>query len=170
MPDFKQRMHDRGYTVIAPLMPDRDAPRIEPWVAAVADAVGTPDPDTHFVGHSIGCQAILRYLAGLPERSRVGHVVLVAPWMNLSGKPRPDDEREIARPWLTTPIDTDAVRRYTEDITCIMSDDDPEVPLSDADIFREKLDARVITETGMGHLGGDSGITELPSLRVPFEE
>jgi hypothetical protein len=149
-------------------MPDRDTPRIGTWVPKIAEVTGAPDRDTHFVGHSIGCQAILRYLQTLPDGTRVGHVVLVAPWMNLTLKPRPDDERAVAHPWLTTPIATDKVRRIATDITCIMSDDDPEVPLTDADIFRNLLGARIVIEHAHGHFSDDSGVTRLPSALKVF--
>ena len=166
MPDFKHKATDAGYTVIAPAMPNADAPTIASWVATLADIVSTPDGNTHLVGHSIGCQTILRYLGGLPEFSRVGHVVLVAPWFNLTNLEA--GEEPIAREWLETPIDTDAVRRFTEDITAIFSDDDSVVPLSDAELFRERLDARVIIEHEKGHFSQDSGVTELPSALEPF--
>lgn len=166
MPHLKRILTERGYEVIAPQMPNSDTPTIESWVPKVTELIGTPDSETHFVGHSVGCQTIMRAIANLPEGSRVGHVVLIAPWFNLTEEGGKGGVEE--KPWLETPIDTAAVRRNTEDITAIFSDDDPLVPLSDSELFRERLDARIIVEHGMDHLGGDSGVTELPSALEPF--
>lgn len=168
MPNLKRMLAERGYTIIAPQMPDTDTPKMASWVAKVTELIGTPDSDTHLVGHSVGCQAIMRAIAALPDGSRVGHVVLVAPWFNLTEEGGKDDAD--CKPWLDTPIDTDAVRRRTEDITAIFSDDDPLVPLSDSELFRERLDAHIVVEHGMGHMSSDSGITELPSAIAPFGE
>mgnify|MGYP001570854401 CR=1 FL=1 len=168
MPHLKRTLAQRGFEIVAPQMPDTDTPRIASWVAKVTELIGTPGSDTHFVGHSVGCQAIMRAIAALPEGSRVGHVVLVAPWFNLTEEGGKGGAEE--KPWLETPIDTDAVRRNTEDITAIFSDDDPLVPLSDAELFRERLDAHIVVEHGMGHMSGDSGITELPSALMSFRK
>lgn len=166
MPDFKRRLTASGFEVIAVQMPDTDAPQIGSWVGRISELVGSPDGNTHLVGHSVGCQAIMRYLAALPEYSRVGHVVFVAPWFNLMNLEEGEDA--VAKPWIETPIDLDAVRRNSADITAIFSDDDPVVPIENAEFFRERLDAHVIVEHAKGHLSQDSGVSELPSALVPF--
>ncbi len=45
----------------------------EKYMRHLADLVGPggPDENTYFVGQSIGCQVILRYLARLPPGSKV---------------------------------------------------------------------------------------------------
>ncbi len=65
-------LKDRGFVVKAPAMPEPDEPTIENWVHFLKTFVGEADEDTYFVGHSIGCQTILRYLETLPEGTRVG--------------------------------------------------------------------------------------------------
>ena len=42
-------------------------PRIQKWVSKLAQTVGDADKQTYFVGHSMGCQTIVRYLEKLPE-------------------------------------------------------------------------------------------------------
>ena len=46
---------------------------IEKYVRHLAQLVGPagPDEDTFFVGQSVGCQVILRYLSQLPPRTKV---------------------------------------------------------------------------------------------------
>ena len=40
---------------------------------------------------------------------------------------------------------------------------DPFVPIIDAEIFKNKLGAKIIIEHNQGHFSGSDGITELPS-------
>jgi predicted alpha/beta hydrolase family esterase len=47
-------------------------------------------------------------------------------------------------------------------IITIFSDNDPYVSLKYADIFKEKLKAKIIIQKNMKHFSGDDGITELP--------
>lgn len=59
-PWLKTELEKRDFEVLIPDMPDTDIPVIEKWVHRLANIVGTPDSDTYFIGHSIGCQTILR--------------------------------------------------------------------------------------------------------------
>ena len=101
-PWLQDELGQRGYNVLSPEMPDMDTPVIEKWVGKLREVVGVPDADTYFVGHSIGCQAILRYLETID--TPVGGALFVAGWFDL--KNLEDDETEkIAKPWIETPID-----------------------------------------------------------------
>jgi hypothetical protein len=159
-PWLKTELEKEGFAVQVPAMPHTDEPTITDWVAHLASVVGTPDADTYFVGHSIGCQTILRYLAGI--NVPVGGTVCVAGFFELDNLA--DEDHRIARPWLDTPIDLAAIRRNCPRITAILSDDDPEVTLeSSRAAFSEKLDARIIVEHAKGHFSASNDITELPS-------
>jgi predicted alpha/beta hydrolase family esterase len=163
MPWLDRELTAAGCVVTRLSMPHPETPTIDDWVRALAAAVGTPDGNTHFVGHSVGCQTVMRYIAGLSDDVHVGKLALVAPWFGLVGLQ--EHENPIAQPWLDTPIDTDAVRRRTDSILAIFSDDDPVVPLTNVDLYRDRLDAHCIVLHAKDHLGGDSGVTELPEVR-----
>jgi hypothetical protein len=77
-PWLKKEMENKGFKVLAPQLPKPEEPRISNWVPKIKEAVGEPDEQTYFVGHSMGCQAIARYLAALPEGTKVGGAVFVA--------------------------------------------------------------------------------------------
>ncbi len=159
-PWLKAKLEQKGFEVHVPALPHPDEPTIADWVAALAQAVGTPDADTYFVGHSIGCQTILRYLAGVT--APVGGVVCVAGFFQLDNLA--DEDHRIARPWLDTPVDLPAIRRNCPRVTAIFSDDDPDVTLeSSREAFSEKLGAHIIVEHAKGHFSGGDGVTELPS-------
>jgi hypothetical protein len=147
-PWLKKELEIRGFEVHAPAMPNTEYPVIEEWVSTLEKAVGKPDKDTYFIGHSIGCQTIMRYLE--KANAEIGGALFIAGWFGLREFETPE-ERGIAEPWLTTPIDFEKVKKTAVKITAIFSLDDPFVPISDSSIFKEKLGAKTITEKDKGH-------------------
>lgn len=160
-PWLSTELRRRGATVKVPALPNPDAPRIEGWVNELSAVLRTSDTPLTLVGHSIGCQTILRAL-GTPDWPAIDRCVLVAPWLTLQNLS--EEERTIAEPWLTTPIDFEAVRRRCPSFTVLLSDDDPYVPIANADLFQSKLHARVIVEHGKKHFTEADGITSLPEI------
>ncbi len=159
-PWLKTELEKRGYAVSAPAMPDTDHPEIAAWVNRLRAILGTPSEETILVGHSIGCQTIMRYLEQV--NVNVSRIVLVAPWLTLTGLS--EEEMPIAKPWLETPIDFEKVQRSAKEIVAFFSDDDAVVPLKNEAALKSKLRAKTIIEHGMGHFSGDDGVTEVPSV------
>lgn len=160
---LRRQLEEKGFDVTSPQMPLPDSPDIWVWNEKLNRLIKNLDKNTYFIGHSIGCQAILRYLEKLPLKTIIGGAVLIAPWINLKPETFGDEEaREIGRPWLETPIDFNKIRKHLKKIICIFSDNDPFVPLSDKDIFKEKLGAEIIIEHKKKHFSGDDNIKELP--------
>jgi predicted alpha/beta hydrolase family esterase len=184
-PWLSAELEKRGFAVQTPEMPDTDNPKIEAWISCLQRIVGKCDENTFFVGHSIGCQAVMRYLEKLSESEKAGgpariamparmtHVsvsggrnvaggaVFVAPWLVLSGL-EDDEERFTSSPWITTPIDFGKVKARVEKIICIFSDDDPYVPLENIELFSGNLGAETIVEKNKKHFSGEDGFSELP--------
>lgn len=142
-------------------MPDTDNPKIETWTDHLRKVVGNCDENTFFVGHSIGCQTIMRYWEKLSENEKCGGAVFVAGWITLTGI---DDweERIITSPWINSPIDFGKVKTEADRITCIFSDNDPFVPAENWEIFSEKLGAEVILLKNKGHFTTKDEVVELP--------
>ncbi len=112
----------RNDEVLVPSMPDTDNPIVEKWVKKLREVVSVPDTNTYFVGHSIGCQTILRYLETINQS--VGGAVFVAGWFNLENM-EDENEEKIAKPWIETPIDLEKVKSVLPKSTLIISDNDP---------------------------------------------
>ena len=163
---LRKELESRGVLVFAPAMPHSNAPKIIPWVQALRDAVKTPDAQTFFVGHSIGCQTILRYLETLSSKTKVGGIVLIAPWMHLDEntlKEEGEESARIAAPWMETPLDFEKVKaRLSHRAFCQFSDNDPYVPLSDVALFKQKLGAETLVEKGKGHFSPSDHYNENP--------
>ncbi len=161
----------RGFEVHTPEMPHPDEPTIDDWVNALSDEVGIPDENTYFVGHSVGCQTVLRYLESIPEQTHVGEVLLIAPWMILSVENLAEDESpDIAKPWMETPIDFKKVISHAKEFTAIFSDNDPFVPLlPNETLLKENLQANIIVLHDKGHFTEDDGVTEIPEAKAIFD-
>lgn len=160
---LRRQLEEKGFNVIAPEMPIPDTPDIEVWIEKLNRAVKNPNEETYFIGHSIGCQAILRYMEKLSLRVKMGGVIFIAPWIHLKPETFENEEaEEIAKPWLETPINFNRVKMRFKKMVCIFSDNDPFVPLSDKDIFKEKLNSEIIVEHKKSHFAGEDNIRELP--------
>lgn len=162
IPWLKAQLEERGLVVSAPAMPNTETPRIEEWVSHLDRKVGEVGPDTFYVGHSIGCQTILRHLQRSPGETRARGAAMVAPWFVLTGQS--DAEDVIARPWIDTPIDFPRVGSRLPNLTAFFSDDDPWVPAENQSLFEQRLAAQTRLLHGHKHLGVESGMTVFPEL------
>jgi len=166
-PWLKKELTKKGYDVIIPQMPDPDEPTIHKWVDRLTKVVGTSDSNTYFIGHSIGCQTIIRYVATLLD-TNIGGIVCVAGWFTLQNLSV--EEKKIAMQWLETPLDFQKVRNTAVPVTAIFSDNDPYIPLEEnRKLFENELGARSIIEHKKGHFTTDDNVKELPQVLALFE-
>lgn len=152
-----------GFNVIVPEMPDTENPRIDSWVSTLVSLNINPLDQNIFIGHSIGCQTILRFLEKKNLNFKIDKLVLIAPWWFLNLKSK--EEKGIAKSWLETFVDFEKIQAKSEKIICVFSDNDPVVPLyKNVNFFKEKLNPEIIIKNKMGHFTQDEGVTELPFL------
>ena len=167
-PWLKQECETRGFAVEVPVMPEASEPRIYNWVPKLAEVVGVADEETYFVGHSMGCQTIVRYLETLPEGVKVGGAVFVAGFLKrLTGLDLEDDEveliKDVANHWLSSSLDLQKVKSHLDKSVAIFSDNDVFVPAENQDEYKNILGSEVIIKHNMGHFRGDpDGVFELP--------
>ncbi|MEM2916089.1 MAG: alpha/beta fold hydrolase [Candidatus Woesearchaeota archaeon] len=168
-PWLKSELEKRGFQVIMPQMPDTDIPRIDAWVKHLKDIVGKPDKDTYFVGHSIGCPAILRYLQTIS--TPIGGALFIAGfWQSIhEEKLKNDEELAIFKPWLTTPINSEKIRKVLKKSIALFSDNDPWIPLSEAEAYRKEIGAEIVIEHNKGHFG-EKTLTKLPEALKAIEK
>ena len=163
-PWLEEKLKKDGIDVARFNMPDTTHPRIDDWINELDKQVSNLDTDAFFVGHSIGCQTILRYLEkNYPKKA--GGILLVAPWLELSDSAISDEESyDIAYPWLNTPIDFEKVKVSSKSIACIFSSDDYYVSLSQKDEFNRLLDAKIVVVNDKGHISSEDGVNELEEI------
>jgi predicted alpha/beta hydrolase family esterase len=162
IPWLKRQLERDGLSVVAPAMPGTEAPVIGPWVAHLNGAVGEVDADTYYVGHSIGCQTVLRHLEHLPPLATARGAVFAGPWFHLSNMSA--DEMLIAQHWIDTPIDYGKVRTHLPELDTFFSTDDEWVPLDNRELFEQRLGARTHVLEGRKHMGVESGMKTFPEL------
>ena len=162
-PWLKAELEKNGFVVRVPQLPETGSPRISKWVPALAAAVGVPDTQTYFVGHSIGCQAIMRYVEKLNKDELVGGIIFVAGWFNLTDEAWDETyTKKIAAPWLNTNIDFNKIKEHTNKIVDFYSEDDLYVPVTDAVLFKERLNAKIVSVGNKKHINEEDGVTEVP--------
>lgn len=157
-PWLKKELETRGFKVSAPQMPNPDYPSIKTWVAKLTKIIGKPDKELILIGHSIGCQTILRYLQTI--KTPIKGSVFVAGWLTLKDL-ETDEEQETVQPWLDTPIDFNHIKKITKSIA-IFSDNDPYVPMNSVKTFEKQIGAKTITLHKRGHLGAYDKCPKLP--------
>lgn len=102
------------------------------------------DP-TILIGHSVGCQVVLRCLA---SSSKVfDAVILVAAWFTV------DEPWPALQPWIDTPMNLAAARDHARRMEVYLSDNDPFTAdhESSAALFADRLGAEVTTIKGAAH-------------------
>ena len=162
-----EAFREKGYEVVAPLMPDTEHPVIEKWVGHLKSVVGVADENTYFIGHSIGCQTIMRFLETADVK--IGGAIFVAGWFNLTNQS--EEEKIIAKPWTETPIDYAKMKANLFHSVAVLSDNDPYVPYEETKkSFETKLGSEVVTVHGAGHFTHSDGFDSLPQLVEIFEK
>lgn len=150
-PWMKEELEKKNIKIKAFDMPNTEHPKIEEWVKHLQENINSDeiDEDTYFIGHSIGCQTIMRYLEKLHKHKKVGGCIFVAGFFELLGLN--SKELSIAHPWMTQQIHYDRILDHCTNFLCIFSDDDPYVHLEEAEKFKERLGAKILIAKKRGH-------------------
>jgi len=156
---LEKELKEKGYVVYSYDMPNTNEPKIEEWVGYLEEKIKEMDEETFFVGHSVGCQTIMRFLEKSHKHLKVGGCVFVAPWLDLTGLEV--QELKIARPWLTNKIDFERVLDHTGNITCIFSTNDKHVSPKEWKKFEVGLGAKVIVKNDEGHFDETQKLPEI---------
>lgn len=108
---------------VAPLRPEPERPEIEACIEAYIEALGALGAldlaGTLLVGHSVGCQVLMRALARVPDGARAPALLLVAGWWTV------DQPWDTLRPWIDTPFEHARAVARCDRIEVLLSDDDP---------------------------------------------
>lgn len=149
-------------------LPQPGTPRIDTWPPAILRLLlDSPDlEDTFVLGHSVGCQALLRALAELPPGRRVAGMLAVAGWWTV------DAPWPTILPWQEPLGDLARVRAALPALTVLLADNDPFTAdhATNAALWRERLGARVELVPGARHFNGAAEPSVLAALLRLVEE
>ncbi len=155
-PWLKEKLEENGYEVSLPSMPNTKYPIMNYWLKHLNHIVGNVDKDCYFIGHSLGCITILRYLENLKKNEKIGGVVLVAGFTSTLGYQELES-------FFKKPINWNKIKDHCSNFVSINSDNDPDVSMHYSTFFKENLKSDIIIEHNMGHFTENDGITKLPS-------
>lgn len=158
---LKQELPKKGFEVKSFNMPNTEEPKIEEWVGYLEKKINLNEinEETYFIGHSIGCQTIMRFLEKLHKHKRIGGCVFVAGWFDLINLEQ--KEIEIAHPWIHQEIHFERVLDHCNHFLAIFSTNDPYVHLDETNKFKEKLGAKIIVKKNLEHFNNVEKIPEI---------
>src|SRR3989338_8125508 len=169
-PWLKKELEKKGFKVIVPEMPNTSEPKINAWVSYLKKVVGKLDEETYFIGHSIGCQTIMRFLEKENYKGKIGKVIFVAGWFKLDNLEN-DEVKEIANPWTNTQINFNKVKQKLSSLIVFLSSNEPYGFVDyNARTFREKIGAKVIIENNKGNFTEDDGVKEVPEILKEIQD
>jgi predicted alpha/beta hydrolase family esterase len=145
-------LEKRGIYACALSMPNPANPLLSEWINEIARHISKND-EVYLVGHSLGAPAILHYLESAP--GPVAGVILI------SGPIERNDNRKIDG-FLDKPFDWKNIKTKAKKFAVIHGDNDPWVPLNNAEIAAKELDGELIIVKNGGHLNGSAGWFTLP--------
>lgn len=131
-------------------MPEPQTPTVQAWVDTIVRRIGTNATQAHrtlLLGHSVGCQAVLRAVATLPKGLAVHGVLGVAGWWSV------DQPWPTILPWIKTSFDHTRARAAGGRIHVLVSTDDPYTADHETTrrLFVERLGAHVRVVEGARH-------------------
>jgi hypothetical protein len=116
--------------------------------------------ETCFLGHSVGCQAVLRFLSTMPAGARTAGVLCVAGWWTV------DAPWDTIRPWIDTPFDIARARAVCGRVITLISDNDQFTAdwQTTQQLWAERLGAEVRVIPGAQHFNGSEEPAVLDAL------
>ena len=156
---LKGKLIGQGYTVWLPQLPQSDQPNARTYTKFIlSNDTFVIDTETIIIGHSSGAVEILSLLQALPDDAQIKAAFLVSAFKDDLGW-------EALKDLFKTPFDYEAIKSKCQEFILVHSDDDPYVPLEQAEYLAERLDGELIVMEGQGHFN-----TELSPDYVKFPE
>jgi len=168
IPWAKNAFEEIGHSVVVPDMPDTKHPKIVPWVMKLRMLAVEAGEESVFIGHSIGCQTIMRFLEA--HDRKVGGAIFVAGWFNLINL-EGIVAQGVADQWMNAPLNFEKIKSNLPKSVAVLGNNDTWVPCEETKKdFEEKLGTKVIVLDGAGHMTGDDGFGPFPKLIEIFNE
>lgn len=158
-PWLNNKLIREGYEVLNMSMPDPLYPNKNEWIKHLKDHVKVSSK-TFFIAHSIGCMAVLRYLAEI--NTKVKAVVLVAPYITNEKK------YKTISSFFHGDIKWGKISRNCNKIFTIFSDNDPFVSLDQLTLINKEINTNSMVLHNKGHFDIPE-IEELYDLVVEIE-
>lgn len=155
-PDLKNHLESENITVHIFDMPNSHAPVEKEWLDFLERGITNFDDKSIFIGHSLGCVAILRFLED-KNTDNIESLFLVSGFVEVSPIP------ELSK-FVKEKIDYSKFVETIENRVVLSAEDDDIVPYLYSEVLAKKLNAQFkLLETGKHFIDRD-GFTEFPYL------
>lgn len=163
-PWLKENLENIGYQVFVPSFPTPENQNLESWLEVIGKISNNIGPETIMVGHSLGVSFILLYaeLLNLPIKA----IFLVSGFLGLLGN---DEYDNLNKDFSTRKFDWEKIKRNVGKIYLYHSDNDPYIPLENADNLAKNLGINLEIIQGAGHFNNASGYVSFPKLLSDIE-
>ena len=150
-PWLKEKLEADGHQVIVPAFPHPDQPDLDEWMKHMVQYESLINENTIFVGHSLGGAFALRLLEH--RQQSIKAVFLVA---TVSG-PIPHRIDPLLTTFTHHPFDWNTIREKAGKFMVLHSDNDPYIPLVQAEHMAQSLGTTVTLIKGGEHLNEGAG-------------
>jgi predicted alpha/beta hydrolase family esterase len=162
---LKSELEEKGLTVWLPRLPQAEQPSLKTWQQFVEEKCPfLIDEQTLIVGHSSG--AILALVLAQNNTKKIGAIVDVSVFHDNSLQWQPNDKL------FDVHFDWADIRQGVNELLFIHSDNDPYVPLNQAQFVATNTSGEMIVVPGEGHfnLERSDEYTQFPKLLEILEE
>ena len=155
-PWLKTKLETEGWTVHVPHFPTKDDLKPEDWWEALQPYEEYLDAETTLIGHSLGAAFLLKVI----EKYPVSSTFFVAPAWGVTG----NEFDPVMGPIADQEFDWELIGKNCPSFTILHSDNDPYIPLAQAETLAKNLHTEVQLIEGAGHFNESAGYMEFPLL------
>jgi len=159
IPWLKKQLETQGHAVFVPRFPTPKKQSLENWNSVFSKFEKEVDSESIFVGHSLGSAFILRLLERL--NVKVKACFFIAGFVDFLGDPTFD---EINKSFVRMPFNWEKIKSNSNSFTVLHSDNDPFVPIGNAEEIATSLGIKVELIHGAGHFNASAGYKRFPLL------
>lgn len=162
---LKSELEQKGFAVWLPQLPNAEQPSLRKWQRFIKEQCPFPiNEETLIVGHSSG--AILALVLAENNMEKIGSIVDVSVFHDNSLNWQPNSQL------FDVQFDWTAIQQGVKELLFIHSDNDPYVPLNQAQFVATNTGAEIVVIPGEGHfnLERSEEYKQFPKLLEILEE
>lgn len=164
LPSTAKNLKAKNHEVLLLSFPNASSPKLDEWLKTMKENFTKLDENTFFITHSLGGIAVLDFLNSLDENTKIGGVIMVAPF---------DEPLEILpslNEFVKVKLNYKKLDKMTKHKIIISAKDDKVVPTLISEKLTKKLNAKFVQTKHGGHFMESEGFKELPLVLDEFEK
>ncbi|EAC2164681.1 serine hydrolase family protein [Campylobacter coli] len=163
LPSVAKNLKAKNHEVLLLSFPNAFSPKLDEWMQTMSQNFTKLDENTFFIRHSLGGVAVLDFLNSLDERTKIGGVIMVAPF------DEPLAKLPILNDFIKPKLDYKKLDNMIIHKIIISAKDDKVVPIWVSENLAKKLNAKFIQTPNGGHFMESKGFKDLPLVIEELE-